>query len=122
MSSQPTRAPSRALRIVFLVIGIIFMVLGVIHLVSLTGSLIDGDGAEAAGHAVGLALFGGIGIWLTIIESKQLQRAASAPATVIPPAASAAPAPGWYDSPAMPGKKQWWDGARWTEHTQDGPA
>lgn len=30
------------------------------------------------------------------------------------------PPPGWY--PDVQGISRWWDGGRWTEHTQPGPA
>ena len=43
----------------------------------------------------------------------QQQAAAQQPA---PPAA--APAPGWYPSPAQPGRMQWWDGSQWTPSVQ----
>ena len=30
--------------------------------------------------------------------------------------------PGWYQDPSGPqGQKRWWDGTRWTEHTQPAP-
>jgi uncharacterized Tic20 family protein len=35
------------------------------------------------------------------------------------------PSPGWYDDPHDPGAQRWWDGVRWSEHTQrkgGGPA
>lgn len=28
------------------------------------------------------------------------------------------PPPGWYNDPSIPGQLRYWDGARWTEHTQ----
>lgn len=30
-------------------------------------------------------------------------------------------APGWYDDPAHPGYKRWWDGTAWTERTTTNP-
>ena len=32
------------------------------------------------------------------------------------------PQPGWYDHPQLSGKLCWWDGTRWTEHTQEKPS
>jgi Protein of unknown function (DUF2510) len=42
------------------------------------------------------------------------------PATGYPPAqpqTPAAPAPGWYPDPSIPGTQRYWDGTRWTDQT-----
>jgi len=41
------------------------------------------------------------------------------PAPVRP--ASAGPPPGWYPDQQAVGMQRWWDGYRWTEHTQGTP-
>ncbi|MGV9359924.1 DUF2510 domain-containing protein [Amycolatopsis sp. NPDC003731] len=37
------------------------------------------------------------------------------------PSARQGPPPGWYAHPGAPGVLRWWDGTRWTEHTQAPP-
>jgi hypothetical protein len=32
-----------------------------------------------------------------------------------------APRAGWYDDPRQPGRLRWWDGERWTDHTEARP-
>jgi hypothetical protein len=34
---------------------------------------------------------------------------------------AAGPSPGWYDDPLAPGSIRWWDGERWSEHSQVKP-
>ena len=36
--------------------------------------------------------------------------------------AESTPTAGWYPDPHVAGAHRWWDGARWTEHTQQEPA
>lgn len=43
------------------------------------------------------------------------QQSASAP-----PPPPAGPPPGWYADPQNSAIQRWWDGGRWTEHTQPG--
>lgn len=103
-----------------LAVGIVFALIALLHLISLPLSLIGGDSAGAMGHLIGLVLFGGLGVWFTIVGAKQLRTRSGAPAG--PPQTPVGPQPGWYESPSHVGKLQWWDGGRWTEHLQDRPA
>lgn len=56
-----------------------------------------------------------------LAAEKQLQLARTAPTYQAPPPSLQLPPPGWYLDPGIPGLLRWWDGQRYTEHTQPLP-
>lgn len=69
---------------------------------------------------IGALVFGAIAITFTVLLFRALAQAGRPPAPqpiVRPQVATPGPPPGWYQRPELPGT-HWWDGTRWTGHTQ----
>jgi hypothetical protein len=84
------------------VIGVVLLIVGIVRRRSARRPPTVGGGYPVAS-------FAGSGY------PTQQQYGGQAPAP--PPQQPAVPA-GWYPDPSIPGSSRWWDGTRWTDHTQ----
>lgn len=130
-NQAPAKPKKRIFTWVILVINALFLIWVIVGIASSSGNAKDCNGldqatcnsATHAGTAIGVGLL--IVFWAfvdIILGILWLVTRKKEPSIVyVQQAPSAPPAGAWHQAPNdPPGTQRWWDGSRWTEHTQQG--